>query len=515
MPPRAVSRRALLVGGALAGTGAAMLPVHGARATPMVRDPFTLGVASGDPLPDSVVLWTRLAPRPLDHHGGMPSVPVPVQWEVAEDERFRTVVARGTEITVPSEAHTVHVDVKGLRPHREYYYRFRSGADISPVGRTRTSPAPGTSPSMNFVFASCANYERGLYTAYQHLAEEDPDLVFFLGDYIYENSARDGYPRRHVGDETNTLDEYRQRYAQYKTDPQLQAAHAVAPWAVTWDDHEVDNNYAPGEPTNTTDEGNETPEAWAARRRGAYQAYWEHMPLRRFRKPVDTHLPLYRRLEYGTTARFNIVDSRQYRSHKMPLPNHVSGPIQWQTNMLGDEQHAWLTDSLRHSPAVWNVMPQAIFFASRDGVEGPDAGGLNEGWDGYQASRDKVLGAVEEHQVDNFVVLTGDAHSNNMHDLRRNFEDPDAPLLGSEFIGTSISSGGDGVPQTQPRDLIWAENPHLRYFKDLRGYVRCEVTPDHFVADYRVVDYVTRPGAPIRTDKTFVIEAGNPRAEEL
>lgn len=519
-----VSRRGLLAGAGVVGAAAALgttlpAPVATAATPSRAKDyPFQLGVASGDPLPDGVVLWTRLAPQPLEHDGGLPYRAVPVHWEIAADEHFRKVVRRGQEIALPNEAHTVHADVRGLRPHHEYFFRFRALGEISPVGRTRTAPAPGTAPAIALAFASCANWEQGWFTGYRHMAAEEPDVVFHLGDYLYEYATGvNGDVRAHAGDEMNTLDEYRQRHAQYKTDADLQLVHRTAPFVVTWDDHETDNNYADLSPENDdAEQGNDSPEAFAARRRAAYQAYWEHMPLRRFRKPVDTHLPLYRRLAYGDTATFSVLDTRQYRDNQ-PYDDQwqVSGPDQWAGSVLGDEQHAWLEKSLGTSRSVWNVVPQQIFFASWDQVAGADPGGYNDGWDGYRASRDRVLGYVEERGIDNFVVLTGDVHDHWASDLRRDFEAPDTPVLGSELVCTSITSGGDGTGTNDPGTLVLDENPHIKYFADRRGYVSCRISRDEYRADYRVVDHVAEQDAPLRTDASFVIRAGEPGLQRL
>jgi alkaline phosphatase D len=257
---RPVRRRSVLLGGAatlgavtMSSTLGGLLPRTALAQPPAgsLPDPFTLGVASCEPSPDGVVLWTRLAPQPLaaDGLGGMPPRPVEVEWELAVDERFRRVERRGLATAAPDAAHSVHVELDGLRPGREYFYRFRADGHLSPAGRTRTSPPlPATGPPLTMCFASCSQYEHGFFTAYRRLAEEDPDLVLHLGDYFYEYTADDyvapgGNVRDHAGPETETLANYRQRHAQYKTDPDLQAAHAVAPWLVVWDDHELDNNW--------------------------------------------------------------------------------------------------------------------------------------------------------------------------------------------------------------------------------------------------------------------------------
>lgn len=483
-----------------------------------IPDPFTLGVASGDPLPDSVVLWTRLAPEPLAEDGGMPQRAAEVEWEIAGDDSFSTILQQGTETAVPKEAHTVHVDVTGLEPGRDYWYRFRVGQEISPVGRTRTAPAPGSLDAITFGVTSCASFEQGWFTAYQHMAQDDLDVVFCLGDYLYEYaSGKQAGVRLHTGGEITTLVQYRLRHAEQKTDAHLQAAHAAAPWIVTWDDHETDNNYAALSPENDDPaQGNGSTGDFTARRTAAYQAYWEHMPLRRFRKPVDTHLPLYRAFDYGDLARFSVLDSRQYRD---PQPyggtKDVTGPEQWKTDMLGQEQHAWLEKSLLESRAAWNIVPQQIFFANMDfKVGGP--GAYNDGWDGYQASRDRILGLVAERGIENFVVLTGDVHNHYMNDLRRDFEDDSSPLLGSEVVATSVTSNGDGESVSAGQLERWqSDMPYLHYRQDRRGYVTCEVTAEEYRADFHTLEYVSEQGAAKVTEASFVIESGVPGAHRV
>ena len=245
---RQLSRRTFLAGSA-SFAAAALLSTHARGAVAAVPKfpayPFSLGVASGDPLPDGVVLWTRLAPQPLEPAGGMPAEAVEVSWQIADDEAMTRIVQSGTATATPEWSHSVHVEVTGLRPERWYWYRFKVGTELSPTGRTRTAPPPDALPArLRFAFASCQHYETGLYTAYQHMAREDLDLIVHLGDYIYEGAAAADRIRRHPSGLCLTLDDYRLRYAQYKSDPALQAAHAMAPWIVTWDDHEVANNYA-------------------------------------------------------------------------------------------------------------------------------------------------------------------------------------------------------------------------------------------------------------------------------
>ena len=321
-----LSRRSLLTAGLGAGIVLAV-PGDGATSVSTADDaglrayPFTLGIASGEPWPDGFVLWTRLALDPLadDGLGGMPARSVAVEWEVAEDPGMRRVAARGVEHAHLANAHSVHVELRGLQPGREYYYRFRSGRHLSPTGRTLTSPAAHETPaSLAMAFASCAKYESGYFTAYARLAEDQPDLVLHLGDYIYErrtgSRTGDDEGRNPSGPETVTLADYRQRHAQYKADADLQAAHAIAPWLVVWDDHEVDNNYANEDPQDQDQtEMNDTTARFRQRRAGAFQAYYENMPLRSSTVPARADMKFYRTVQWGRLANFHMLDTRQYR----------------------------------------------------------------------------------------------------------------------------------------------------------------------------------------------------------
>jgi alkaline phosphatase D len=525
---RAISRNA---GGSLAGlvvadrlggglTGGGLLGRAGAQTVPapegasLALAPFTLGVSSGDPLPDSVVLWTRLAPDPV-HEGGMPSVPIPVQWEVSTDERFTSLTQRGTVLATPEWGHSVHAEVRGLEPHRWYWYRFRVSGDISPVGRTRTAAAPQTGGQrLRMAFASCQMYEHGYFTAYRHLAEEDLDLVVHLGDYIYEHGPNEyqvasGNVRLHDGPEVDGLESYRNRHALYKTDPELQIAHGRFPWIVTWDDHEVDNNWAAEIPE---DEDFDI-QAFLVRRANAFQAYYEHMPLRRSAMPAGPDMALYRRLRFGDLAELSVLDTRQYRSDQAcgdragPLCPEALEPGR---TMTGNAQEAWLTDGLSASDARWNVVAQQVFMARQDFAPGPEERFSMDGWDGYMPARDRLLGFVREAEVPNLIVLTGDVHANWVAELKADFADAESATIGSEFVGTSITSGGDGVDQQPTTPEILAENPHLKFYNGQRGYVSCDITPEQWRSDYRVVPYVSRPGAPVETRASFVVEAGQP-----
>ncbi len=309
-----VSRRLFLAYAAALSS----VPLTGGRAegrtahrASFASDPFAVGVASGDPTPRGVVLWTRLAPEPLEPGGGMAPENVEVRWELAADDAMKQVVRRGTATATPQLGHSVHVEVDGLDPDRPYWYRFRAGDAESPVARTRTTPSPGAQPDeLRFAFASCQHFESGLYTAYEHMAKDDLDLVIHLGDYIYEGPGRDGQVRKHVGGEIRSLEDYRIRHAQYKTDPHLRAMHALCPWVVTWDDHEFDNNCA----GPISEEKGVDPVAFLERRANAYQAYYEMMPLRRRSLPRGPHMQLYRTVSFGRLAAFQVLDARPGRA---------------------------------------------------------------------------------------------------------------------------------------------------------------------------------------------------------
>jgi alkaline phosphatase D len=512
-PRPSPTRRTFLLGGA-AALGTSALGATAAWASPVrtqnaVRGPFTLGVASGDPLPDGVVLWTRLAPDPLaeDGLGGMPDRAVPVEWQVATDERFGNVVAAGAEIARPEEAHSVHVEVAGLQPAAEYFYRFRVGQEISPAGRTKTAPAMGARlDRFAFAFASCQNYPAGFFNAHAHLAAEDLDLVAFLGDYIYEGGDQGTLGRGHApAREIWSLADYRLRHAQYKTDADLQSAHAAFPWAVVFDDHEVENNWA-DEISQADGEPDADPAVFLERRARAFQAYYEHMPLRRGQRPVGPVVPLYRRLTFGDLVDFYLLDTRQYRSDQVGDAQRADP----NRTILGAEQKDWLRRAVAGPTAAWNVLAQQVFFSQRDFASGEETDFSDDAWDGYLVERNEIRDHLAA--ASNPVVLTGDVHASYVCDVKDDFDDPASATIATELVGTSITSGGDGEDQ-RPSDLVqFQENPHIKFINRNRGYVRNIVTRTEWTADYRVVDYVSRPGAPVRNRATFVIENGKPGA---
>jgi alkaline phosphatase D len=476
--------------------------------------PFKLGVASGDPHPDGVVLWTRLAPDPLKGDGGMPAEPVKVKWEVARDKEFRNIVKQGTEVADPSWAHAVHAEVEGLEPESWYYYRFKVGKEDSSRGRTKTAPRLGEDlEQVKFAFISCQSYTGGYYTAYDHLIKEDLDIVFFLGDYIYEGKGSERVPgRTHLPYKTiYTLNEYRIRYGQYKSDPSLQAAHAAFPWIVTLDDHEVKNNWGGQEPPYDTAE-------FLTRRAAAFRAYYENMPLRKSSMPDDIEMQLYRKFSYGNLVEFSVLDTRQYRS--APAcggKNQTSCTERFDPSrtILGDEQENWLFDNLKSSSAHWNVLAQQVILAEKEQGRGAEAAFGMDKWDGYVASRKRLFDVIKTNNLSNLVVLTGDSHQNWVNDLKEDFNDPESAIIATEFGCTSITSGGDGTDLHQGGKITLVKNPHTKFTNAQRGYVLCRVTPESWQTDFRVVPYVVKPKAPITTRASFVVENGKPGAVEV
>ncbi|HLL33522.1 MAG TPA: alkaline phosphatase D family protein [Streptomyces sp.] len=503
------------------GTG---LPARGAMAAPQLdaaritEDPFTLGVASGDPLPDSVVLWTRLAPAPYEPDGGLGQQRIAVQWEVALDEWFAVVVRDGVALAYPEYGHSVHVDVKGLNPNTPYYYRFRTGAWISPVGRTHTAPAARTPvTSLRLAAVACQAYHDGYYTAYRHLANEDVDLVCHLGDYLYEYAVNSSGGERGYADgtlpdvfdrETMTLADYRMRYALYKTDADLRAAHAAHPFVVIWDDHETENNYA-----GAIDENGSPPEQFLLRRAAAYRAYWENQPLRAAQLPQGPDARLYRRLHWGTLAQFDLLDTRQYRSDQAYGDRpHVPGPESDDParTLTGDEQERWLIDGWHASNALWNVVPQQVLFCQRNfDVTDPPKVSM-DAWDGYRASRNRVVAGAKDAGLANWLVLTGDVHVSYALDIKDDFDDPQSRTLGTELACTSITSGKDGAARLPNWESHLRANPHMRFYDGRRGYLRVHLNRARAQADFRTVPAVSTPGAPVTTSASFVTEVGQP-----
>ncbi|MGZ8341298.1 MAG: alkaline phosphatase D family protein [Telluria sp.] len=519
-------RRILLAGAGQLGVLAACRPLAGASAQQPVLPayPFSLGVASGSPLPDSVILWTRILSDPLNA-AAVPPLAFVVRWEVAHDEGFTRIAARGSASAVPELAHSVHADVTGLAPGRWYWYRFMLGDAVSPVGRTRTAPAPDAMPAMlKLAVASCQHWEFGSYAAHRHITNAAPDLVAFLGDYIYEWGP---YQLKHPArarrvDESFTLADYRARYAQYKSDPDLQASHRAAPWIVTWDDHEVANDYA-------RDRDERLDPKFAQRRAAAYQAFYEHMPLRASASRLADFgsLRIYDRFDWGRLARFHVLDDRQYRTSHACQPKGKGGSTSVlrarcaelrdpSRTMLGQEQEAWLADGLASSRARWTFLAQQTPMAqsSQTPVVEPDDGRVwNDGWDGYPAARTRLFDALAKTRAANPIVLAGDVHTFYATDLKADFNRPpsrDNPVVATEFCGTSVTSSS----RPQGRTLQYVDmNPHVKYGRsDKRGFMLMEVSPASVKTVFVGLDDVRDPASGASAIATFDVADGRPGA---
>jgi alkaline phosphatase D len=508
-----LTSRRLLLGQAAALAGAALLPeTRSAFAqTRLTEDPFSLGVASGEPSPDGMVLWTRLAPRPLQPDGGMPPAPVQVRWQVAEDERMTRVVRSGYEIASPVAGHSVHVTVVKLKPGRPYWYRFMAAGHASPVGRTRTAPARGADVQrLRLAYSSCQKFEAGYWGAYEHLVADDPDLVLFLGDYIYEQKATNNGVRRHPDEEPKDIGGYRVRYGAYKSDPMLKAAHAAAPWMVIWDDHEVKNDYG-----GDTDRANTDPAVFLRRRAAAYQAYYEHMPLRRRQVPVGPSMLLHRALDWGSLAQLQFIDTRQHRPARtcdalaskddpkiIPDCPERTDP---RRSLLGAPQERWLLDTLGASKARWNILAQQYVMGElmRPAADGPRFS--NDGWSGYAASRQRILERWRDARVSNPLVLGGDIHCFVAGDLKLA---PDQAPIATEFNGGSISSLGAANATLA---ALAKPNPHIRFTEgEHRGYGRVDITPNGADVTFRAIQTALKPTSDAYDLARFHVESGRP-----
>jgi alkaline phosphatase D len=511
-----LNRRTLLRAGGHVALFAALARSPALAAPKFVDDPFTLGVASGDPAPDGFVIWTRLAPKPLELHGGMPAEVVPVGWEVAEDEAFHRIVRSGKAVARPELAHSVHVEVAGLRSHRRYWYRFIAEGIPSEIGAAWTAPAAGaTVDRLRMAVAGCQHYERGLFTAWRHISREpDLNLVYHYGDYIYEGktaspaaAAKAPLVRLHDSDKIYSLDDYRRRYALYKLDPDLKAAHAAVPFVSTFDDHEVENDWA-----GDLDVADTPPEVFLLRRAAAMQAWYEHMPVRTSQFPHFGSPRAYRRLDFGRLMRFHVLDKRSYRS--VPLCEKPGSGNCVETRnapdtMLGDAQERWLERGLAPS-FDWNLLGLGglVMPFDRSGQNLPSHGYDN--WTGYPDARERLARMIAQRGR-NVVIAGGDSHMFFIGHLPSRREDLQSPPVAPEFHGTSVSSiSTNGLPiGPDPRA---ATNPHMSMIHDQRGYLLFEVEPKAWRADLRVIDQVFTPGGRISTLARYAVEPGRPEA---
>jgi alkaline phosphatase D len=487
--------------------------------------PFGLGVASGSPTHDSVVLWTRLIAPGLPQQN-LGTDPVTVRWEIAHDEPFARVAQRGQAQAVPALAHSVHVEAAGLEPDRWYFYRFMVGDAVSATGRTRTFPAPDApAQKLRLAYASCQRWDHGYFSAWRHMREENLDAVLFLGDYIYEYPNAAKAVRVPTGGWVLTLDDYRQRYALHRGEPELQAMHAACPWLVTWDDHEVQNDYAGALAGNSGPSVADFP----ARRAAAYQAFYEHMPVRAsvLTKAIaglstGAEYRLYAQQRFGRLANIVMLDDRQYRDAQVCSLDGRLGSANidpaacpsWNDparTLLGAAQEQWLDSALAASASGWTVLGQQTLFGRRAFKAAAGNRFWNDGWDGYTAARQRLTQSLQRHQVANPVLLGGDVHENWVGHVKADYSRPDSATLGVEFCGTSITSRSAGNKKIAQR---LADNPHFVFAdSEGKGYGVVEFTPSRLTTTLRVVDDVTRRDTAISTLRSFVVEAGRPRIE--
>ncbi len=540
--PRAgVRRRTVLKAGAV---GAAALGVTGLpRPASAAGAVFRHGVASGDPLGDAVVLWTRVTPDDAATPGSGKGPAVAVDWEVAADPAFRQVVRRGTVRTDASRDHTVNVDVAGLTPYTRYHYRFTALGQTSPAGLTQTAGTDGVH-ALRLGFVSCSNWTGGYFSAYRHLAaRDDLDVVLHLGDYVYEyGNAGDRYgpaslvgKRDHVpAKEMTTLADYRQRHAQYKTDPDLQAAHARTPWIVIFDDHEVANDsWSGGAENHQAGEGD-----FLARRRAAYQAYLEWMPIRMPDQSVAHRgIRFFRRFSFGPLADLSVIDTRQNRSE--PVAGLSGALFGVETQALNDpervfmepEQMQWLTDGLKAKSAQWHLIGnQTVFTRVSFGKDLPGRDSLSrlglgattvntDQWDGYQDDQLQVLQAMAEAGGDP-VVLTGDIHSAWANDVPLDSGsyvpvEPANNSVAVEFVCPSVTSDGFAEVTGSPAGGealvrgIQAGNPHVRYIDGVyHGFSVLDVTPEAVQCDFFSISDREDPRATVRHEASWRSAAG-------
>lgn len=513
---RSITRREFLIGTAAVAVLAACsddsskaTPPASTRATtPTTRrnpalpgDPFGFGVASGDPRPDSVILWARLAPNPQAANGlgGMPAKPVDVAWQVSADERFTKEVARGVATADPAGGHSLHVPAEGLDPATDYFYRFTVGEWTSPVGRTRTLPAPGDTPSrFALAIANCQMLDTGRYGAYRHMRDEDVDLVVHLGDYIYEYPGPRALPNRVPA----SIADFRLRYASYRSDPELQGAHARFPFVVTWDDHEVRNNYM----SNIAEDGT-PPEQFADVRLAAYRAWWEFLPVR-IPEPESADVTIHGHTDIGDLARLYMLDTR---GHADEPPCRDAGSVgdlgdcaarTEDRSLLGAEQEAWFADATKESRAQWNIVGNPVALSGIDAGSDQSAYWL-DCWDGFPQARLRLLDALAA--TENPVILTGDYHQGLVFDTHRRPFEQDSEIVATEFLSPPISS-------VLFSDDITVRTPQLRQQIDAHGYLTVAVEPDRVTTNFRVLDDVAKLNSPIRTESTWVVSAGTPRA---
>ena len=519
------SRRSILGGAALSTAGLIVSPAIGKflSGPKWSGNPFSLGVAAGAPASDGFVLWTRLAPAPLSDDGGISGPSRPIHYEIATDDSMHHVVQRGVALAEAEFGYSVHKQVRGLKAGRPYWYRFMSGEAQSAIGRAMTL-SPHGAEKLRFAFFSCSHYEYGYFSAYRHAAEENPDFGIFLGDYIYEYAdKRRPTVRTHSGGkDCVTLAEYRARYTQYRLDPNLQFLHATTPSLVTWDDHEVQNDYA-----DKWGEDFQDPKTFLERRAAAYRTFYEFMPVKPiFSRPHGPNMRLYDRYDFGDLLRVDLIDGRQYRSREAcygdPAKHQGDGGgghqetpakcpelLDASRSMIGLTQEKWLFEGLATSKARWNVIANDVLMARlhQKNPAGEDAFWTDD-WDGYPPSRTRLMQHIADSKPSNPIVITGDIHSFWANDLKVDFDDPNSPTIASEFVGTSITSYG---PPYELFKSFLPNNPHVKFFDSRkRGYVMVDLAREQLSARYQTVSDITDADASLSTLASFVVEDGKP-----
>jgi alkaline phosphatase D len=530
-PP--VDRRTLLKLALAASVPGAWRPGRALAQPRVTTDPFALGVASAVTGPDAVVLWTRIVPELGAWIARFSNLAIgdyvaargafveaegklDVRWELATDEAFRNIVRRGTSVAAAELAHSVHAEIEGLEPARPYFYRFLYGDAVSPTGITRTLSAQAT--RLRFALASCQHYEYGHFGAYDAMRADDPDLVVFVGDYIYEGGPREQRFRPHPFPSARTLFDYRLRHSLYKLDPALQRMHRHCPWLLTWDDHEVSNDYA-------RDVGEDPGIDGAARRVAAYQAYYEHMPLatsalvERF-----SHVRMYRRVAVGDLATFLVLDDRQYRDRQACQPQGRGGSSMVEDDacpqrrdpartLLGTEQMTWLRRELATVRSRWTFIAQQTAF-SRMLRNDKARRYWTDGWDGYPTERARVLGLLADARPRNPVFLGGDVHTTYVCDVKADFDTARSPTLATEFCGTSITSPSS-LDARRTAALMEA-NPHVLFGDGVhRGYLFAELDAQHLQVRLRAMDDVTENVPKVSTAGAWIVGDGKPGARPI
>lgn len=521
-----MNRRELI--GLLAASTSSTLPAWARATTKLVENPFTLGIASGSPRHDSVVLWTRLHLVDFLGNSKIPNARINVQWQVAKDANFSNLVQQGVSIAMPELGHSVHVELQNLAPDSWYYYRFIIGEHMSDVGKTRTFPAQDTLASkLRFAYASCQRYERGYFSAYTHMAHEQLDAVVFLGDYIYEYNSRGNKSVRHLPKYlpsfSDTVEAYRMRYAAYKSDLKLQTMHALCPWIVTWDDHEVYNDYS-------ATQGEDLAPNFMQRKAAAYQAFYEHMPLRASTLiagfdslSTNGELRIYGTFNAGKLANFYVLDDRQYRDNQScPGSGRGGGTVvrarecpnmfDIKRTLLGHAQEAWLDQAISYSQSQWNIIAQQTLIGKRNyspSKKTEEALFSTDGWDGYPAARQRMLASIQSHTPKNPVFVGGDIHQNWVGHVMADYNMPNSKIIAAEFCGTSITSnGGENDAKFRER---FTNNPHF-VFADAenRGYGVVELTPKTMTTTLRAINDVRLEKTEVRNLAVFTVNSGSP-----